>query len=238
MNYSSHISEEKIIDVALGQATENVRHEVLQHTEVCETCQDKLLNWKQLFKENSTEKPSPTVKEKIWDDLATVKTPIAKKRKKRAIVFGSISSAAIVFLAIGLLFFNKPREGSYQVVHNDDIQIDIFQPDDSTEQISVIPVADFTDVSGNLWFNDTTHEMLLEVDGLTNLADHDYQLWFVYKDNKIKGGEVLSIQDGVSRVFFRGKDIDQFKLLKASVEPIGGSAKPTGPETFIVPLDK
>lgn len=75
--------------------------------------------------------------------------------------------------------------------------------------------------------------MLLEVDGLEELINQDYQLWIIYTDNSIDH-EILPTQNGMTRMLFRDIDVDEFKKLKASVEPRGGSIEQTGPDTFIV----
>ncbi|RKQ35704.1 anti-sigma factor [Oceanobacillus halophilus] len=234
MSYNKHVPEEWMIELALGNISNEKRDDVLQHINRCEACRTEFESWKQIFSKQPSEQPTDSVKEKVWKDFQETKQPVKRKRKSLVITFAISSAAAIFFLAMGLIFYNPATNHSYQIAHNENIEEDILNQS-QTKQVAVIPVADFMDVSGNLWINDSTHEMLLEVDGLNHLPDHDYQLWIVYKDDEMDG-ELLSIQDGASRVFFKGKDVEQLKLLKASVEPLGGSVVPTGPETFVVPV--
>ncbi|WP_156289724.1 anti-sigma factor [Oceanobacillus salinisoli] len=234
MNYKQHVSEEQLIDLALGNLSEDKKKKVYEHMEHCGTCHRKLENWRFILEKEEKESPNSSVKERIWQDFEEKKHPIHRKRKKPAFVFVLGSAVAIFIVTVGLIFYNQSLERSYQVAYNDDVEEDIISKD-YTKQVAVIPVADFPDISGNLWINQSADEMLLEVDGLPQLSDNDYQLWIVYDDNLMEG-EVLYIQNGTSRVFFKGDDVGQFKFMKASVEPIGGSVEPTGPETFVVPV--
>lgn len=230
-----HIPEEKIIDYALGNIAQNNIHDLEEHIQSCPKCRESLNNWQGIFDEEIAEKPSADLDEKIWSRVVNQTTPVRKNRKPLIFTIGS--AAAIILLAIGLIYYRQSiTPAPYQVAHNEEINTDeiLFTPE--TRQMEVIPVADFNDVQGNLWVNDTRKEMLLEVDGLIQHTDYDYQLWIIYNNNDIDG-EVLPIYNGSSKIYFKGMDIQEFKKIKASLEPTGGSEIPTGPETFVIPLD-
>ena len=229
-----HIPEEKIIDLALGNITSaDELAELEHHLASCARCQHKLSAWRRMTETESNIEPSAALKEKIWQDV-TAEKPRRKAAKVPVIV--SIAAAAVLLFALGL-YQLKPTVDSpaMEVAQNDDIAEENLLHYPETKQLAIVPVSDFNHIRGNLWINNLTEEMLLEVDGLIRLKGQDYQLWIIYDNNDIQG-ELLSIEDGASRVLFKGPDIREFKLIKASVEPKGGSQKPTGPETFVVPL--
>jgi len=229
-----HFTEEALIDFCLGEVSFDRQQEINEHLETCAECKKVTETWLEVLNQQSSVQPSVDLKDKIWENAKKQRMPGKKPRT----FLMAISSAAVLFLLfMGLLLDNRSDFHSYEVAHNDDIQTESIQTNPQTEQLNVIPVAEFHDIKGNLWINGVNQELLLEVDGLADLSDRDYQLWIIYDNDNIKG-ELLSTIDGSSRVMIKGADVKQFKILKASIEPIGGSPEPTGPETFIVPLKK
>lgn len=231
---SKHFSEEVLIDYVLGEAPEDRQHEICKHLEKCTKCREINDNWIEVFNQQTNAQPPADLKDKIWKEAMTKRSP---RKKQRTFVFGLSSAAAVFLLLFGLLMNNHSNFYSYQVAHNDDIVTANIQSNPQTEQLSVIPVADFNDIKGRLWINGMSQELLLEVDGLADITDKDYQLWIIYDNDEIKG-ELLSTVNGTSRILIKGNDVPQFKIIKASIEPLGGSQEPTGPETFVVPLKK
>lgn len=228
MRQTNHLSEEQVIDLVLGNLTEN------DHVKKCDYCQAKLDSWSQILHQEISETPSEQMKEDIWTTFDKLRKPKQKIPRRRAFIYSFATVAAVLVIAVGLLFYKTSLVPSYEVSFNDDIDRHI-QHEAETKHVAVIPVADFPEISGNLWINDHTNELLLEVDGLKNLVNYDYQLWILYDEDKMDG-EVLSIQDGTSRVFLKTNQVGSLELLKGSLEPLGGSSEPTGPEMFIVPV--
>ena len=231
----NHIPEERIIDFVLGKIPQHMIIEMKTHLQSCHSCSETLRNWQEILEEDVVAEPSTALQEKIWNSMEEQITPIRKNRKP--LLYTVASAVAIVLLAIGLLFYRQSStHAPYQVAHNEEINTQEIQFTPETRQMEVIPVADYKDVHGNLWINDARKEMLLEVDGLVNHTDYDYQLWIIYNNNDIDG-EILPIYNGSSKVFFKGMDVQEFKSIKASLEPTGGSNIPTGPETFVIPIE-
>src|SRR5699024_1509436 len=103
--------------------------------------------------------------------------------------------------------------------------------------LKIVPVVDNTNMTGGVWLNQSTNEMILHVDGLVPLHTNNYQLWLIHK-NDDWNGELLNLRDGSIRVYYKGEDIAMLKYIKVSVEPPGVSLKPSGPEAFYVDLEK
>lgn len=232
-----HIPEMKLIDMAMEKIeSEEEREHIKKHLAICPHCREKLAKWQLVMETETNLQPSAELKENIWKQAsATMKPKERKKKAKTTVAFASAFIAASL-LVFGL-FHTKPHvHPTVEVAQNDRIEEENLRFYPETKQVAVIPVSDFNHIRGNLWMNDVTEEMLLEVDGFIPLQEKDYQLWIIYENNDIQG-ELLSVQDGVTRVLFKGPEINELKLIKASVEPKGGSSKPTGPNTFIVPLE-
>ncbi|WP_164669284.1 anti-sigma factor [Virgibacillus doumboii] len=242
MEFNNHIPEQKIIDFVLGNLNEEENAQITQHTKKCQACQEVLEEWQDTFdtEEQRSEQlqPSNLLKKRLDKSIEREDNAAEKKKRKQkpkpVYLLGSL--AAVLVLSIGLTtqFGNKTNTAvDEQVIYNDEIREERIQSKPNTEQLEIIPVSQFDQVSGNVWINDSTREMLVEIDGLTNLEGRNYQLWIIDTDDNIEG-ELLPIQNGSVRIFYQGKVVDQVKLIKTSVEPAGGSVKPTGPETFTV----
>ncbi|WP_445613684.1 anti-sigma factor domain-containing protein [Geobacillus sp. YF-1] len=240
----NHIPETKIVDWMLGTLPEQEKEAVSSHLRQCAFCQNALKAWEAIGMEatsRSVEPPS-AMKERIWANMEAQKQ--AKRMQHRLRWAAGLGGAALV----AFLFFVRssfsddgsvvPHEPSsnhyrYVVVEAPPERI-VHHPE--TKRFPIEPSAHFEQLNGTIWLNDDTKEMVMEIEGLKPFAARDYQLWIVYTDNEMKG-ELLTIRHGASRILITGEDVKRFKQIKASLEPKGGSATPTGPETFIVDLE-
>ncbi|WP_163971440.1 anti-sigma factor domain-containing protein [Oceanobacillus halotolerans] len=241
MTFGQHIEEQQVIDYVLGNLSEQQEINITEHTEQCSKCQAMLADWSQVLQPESEidVKPSPSLKEKIWEEKERKQIPKQKIKRHPRLLWVMGSVAVLLFLLVELLpkttVPNYTANSSFEVMHNGEISDDSIQTNPQTKQLEIESIADFDDVSGDIWVNDRYEELLVEVEGLLNRQDKDYQLWLIYPNNTMKG-ELLSIENGSSRVLIKGKDVSEFELIKASLEPVGGSKKPSGPDSFIVEL--
>ena len=234
MEFKSHIPEQMLVDYALGHITDKAKsRNIAEHTKQCNACKNVLESW-QTFAGKSIHgvEPPPGLKEKLRETIMKEQKPV-KRKKKPAIIF-AISSLAVLLCLVAGMVLNDPAK-TYKMVQHDAIEDEGLQSNPQTKQSAITPVANFDHLTGQIWLNDRTQEMLLEVNGLQQIKNRDYQLWIVYDNDDVEG-EILLIENGTSRVFIKGEDVERFKWIKASLEPLGGSDKPTGPDTFIVPL--
>lgn len=242
----SHIPETKLIDWLSGTLPEREKEEVSHHLTYCETCRSLLETWKGIGigAEAQYRQPPSLLKERIWADVE-----IRKQMKRVRLGFrwatglAALAIAAFVFAARTF----SPDDGQhmppnehdhYMIVQTSrDIPVQRIVHNPDTKQFPIEPLSNFETVRGTIWLNDANEEMLMEIDGMQTFATRDYQLWIIYTNNEVKG-ELLAIERGSSRIWIKGKDVKQFKQIKASLEPKGGSLTPTGPETFIVNLER
>lgn len=241
MKYNSfHLSEEKLIDFSLGKLHESDESEAQLHIDYCDECKERYEHWNAILTKetNEVEDFISVSKEKLWNKLEKQKTQKVQKRFVRSprLIYG-IGSAAALFLIIISAFILRGTYEKEMVISNEEIaQVENFQRMPDTRQLDIVPTATHQDINGNIWINDVTQEMLVEVGGLAQLTNRDYQLWIIYEDNFIKG-VIIPIQNGSSRMFLKEMNVTEFKQIKASIEPKGGSKVPTGPATFIVEIE-
>ncbi|WAA11928.1 anti-sigma factor [Fervidibacillus halotolerans] len=236
MKRAKHISEQKIIDFLSGELPEKEAEQIQSHLHECENCMNIAVRWGKLLKNTHLQpvQPSPELKEQMWKMVD--RKPL-KKRKGYVKPIATVLSFAAAISLFLLIFNGRPEmDKPYEVVKNDEIPFETFHATPNTKQWNIVPTMNHQQINGNIWINDDTNEMFLEVDGLPHYRNRDYQLWIIYSNNDVEG-ELLILQNGSSRIFFQGIDVEKFKLIKASVEPKGGSTHQTGPDTFFVDFE-
>ncbi|MFB4167141.1 hypothetical protein [Virgibacillus sp. JSM 102003] len=239
MTFNKHISESAIIDYLIGNLKQEENSEVIRHVNQCQACQETMKSWDGLLGDQEQNKavPSEALKAKLDNSIDKEETKQLKKgRIKPLYLFSSIATALFLFVGLLSSTSSQPPMMEEEVVYNDNIQVEQIQSNPGTIQHEIRPESRFDYVSGNVWINNRTRELLIEIDGLMNLNGHNYQLWMIDKNNRMEG-KLLPLEDGSVKVLYRGKDVNEIKFIKSSIEPAGGSSEPTGPETFTVHLD-
>lgn len=234
-----HIQEELLIDYALNILPEEKRSQINNHLSHCEQCRQNLISWKRLTA-GGTESiyPSETLHERVMESIQT--KSIKDKRIRPKPIFTAASIAAIIMLVVGLYQLNQQQpmteSDSYEYVTAQHEQIpEQFLTNPDTNRLDIIPVTINRNVKGDVWLNEVTNELILQVDGLTPLQSHDYQVWLVH-DNNVWNDELLRFKDGRIQVYYRVPDVKTVRYIKVSIEPMGGSPTPTGPETLFIDL--
>lgn len=233
---SKHIPEEQLVDYLLGNIGEWDAKQIKAHLNHCKKCQNLLSDWQFLLRQDHKQfQPSQSMKDRIQHSIIQVEEKSFKRRTvigKPGLLFATIACVFLIFYSVHS-YYQDINTRNYEIAENDEIPPETIQSAPHTQQIKVTPVSEFNQINGYVWVNRNRNEMLLEVDGLEELINQDYQLWIIYMDNSIDH-EILPTQNGMTRMLFRDIDVDEFKKLKASVEPRGGSIEQTGPDTFIV----
>ncbi|MDQ0233446.1 anti-sigma factor domain-containing protein [Metabacillus malikii] len=233
MSSNLHVTEQNMIDYLEGSLQHDEELTIKIHLQQCDKCSQTLMQWQSLLGAKQA-KPSPLLKERIWESIEEKQK--VKRSPSAKVYFITIGSIAAVLL-LGLLSFNNSQS---KLPNPNEMKVQAFQEQPHTQQMNITPITnnrESRELDGNIWINNTTDELLLEVYGLPKLNDRDYQLWMIYHDNEVKD-EILPIeQNGSSRIFIRSKNLIQLKQIKASIEPKGGSHSQTGPDTFIIEIN-
>lgn len=233
----NHIHEEKIVDYILGNLSSETATEVENHLKACSHCKAESESWQHLLDKANSPIPSPALKARLNENIERLPKQ-RKDRWKRPVI--AVASAAVLFLFVGLYLFNGKEQmdtvsQDYIMAQHDEIPENILVERSDTNHLEILPVATNESIRGDIWMNEATNEMMIRVDGLTPLNAQDYQLWLVRK-NDLWNGELLHLQNGSVRVYYKGPDIRLVKHIKVSVEPLGGSLTPTGPEKLRIDL--
>lgn len=239
MTLDEHWQDESLIDDVLHKLSPEQAQQLHAHLRKCDQCAGRHEEWQTILnREPDTSYNHNVLKQRLMHSAARFnedgKERVAARRTKRRLVgFSMATIAAVVFL----LFQLQPTaQNDFTTVQDDPAEAVAFIHDAHTVQYDVIPVMAM-DIRGEVWVNDMTKEMLIRIEGLTPMVHKDYQMWFVDSDNQLHS-KVLKLQNGKAVLYLNGDGIEHIRHVRTSLEPKGGSAFPTGADTFIVELER
>ncbi|SHG21102.1 anti-sigma factor [Ornithinibacillus halophilus] len=235
-----HFSEETIVDFIMGNLNDEQVEKMNQHLNQCSACQQIYDYWEQSLSMKQNEAPRPAIQAKLLQTIDE-KAMNSKYRKWKTPKFITAIAATLILMSIGLYQIvqdgpNNQSTTQYITAQHDSIPEHEFLENPDTNRLDILPVTTNSNVKSDVWLNEVTNEMMLFVDGLVPLEQQDYQLWLVHSNNNWNG-DILQLRNGKARVYYKMGDITELKLVKVSVEPLGGSLTPTGPETFYIDLN-
>ncbi|GIO98069.1 hypothetical protein J14TS5_31550 [Paenibacillus lautus] len=163
---------------------------------------------------------------------AYIRSLQGRLRIKKDVVLQALSGALLILLIAGL-FNLKGNEGQTHAAfeHTVSQRIADMQSED-TERYVIQPVEPFYG-NGSVWLKRRSGEMLIVVNGLHSLEEKDYQVWLQDEDRLSSAGFML-VQDPQGKSYYYGFGAEKAKRIVVSMEPKGGSRRPTGPEAVLV----
>ncbi|GGA73166.1 anti-sigma factor [Ornithinibacillus halotolerans] len=233
-----HLTEDILVDYVLGSLHSEQIKNVNKHVLICEECRERVSLWQQLTAKESELIPSKELQQRI---MATIDSQPKSKKKKHQFYYIVASTAVTIFLASILVFVNQSSHDlteskeEYITAQHNLIPEQSFLNRPETNRLDIFPVSLDKNIKGDVWLNEATNELIFQVDGLEPLTAHDYQVWLIHEDNVWKD-ELLQFENGRVQVYYKGPDVGTIRFIKVSVEPIGGSHTPTGPETLFIDL--
>ncbi|SER57591.1 hypothetical protein SAMN04487944_106107 [Gracilibacillus ureilyticus] len=231
-----HVREEEIIDFLNGDTEESENFKIEEHISECEQCKQLYLFWQEALPTGNETIPSPFLKIRVDKRLKRGWLQKRQIQKPFAVAAGMMIIMIVCLSLPDLLRQSVTTEPKYEIFQNSEIKDqEIFVSNPQVEKQEIVPIAN-NEVNGEVWVNNETSEILLELYGLSGLDQNDHQLWIVDHQNRAKG-EILMVENGTTRVLYRLDDLSHYKFLKGSLEPLGGSHQPTGPETFFVTFE-
>lgn len=237
----NHIKEETLVDYTLGKLNEEEANTVENHLSTCDACQETWKYWKQVLTTETQPIPSENLRKKLTESTNDNEEKTTRKNwRKYGFTATALASMFILFIGLYPLLKNKPitenGEQEYIVAQNEQIPDEILRNKQGTSRLDVQPVANHEQISGDVIFNEATNEIIVRVDGLKPLQTNDYQIWLIDRfDNS--NGDLLQLQEGSVRIYYKVPDLKLLKYIKMSIEPQGGSVNPSGPETFHVDFE-
>lgn len=236
-----HIESAKMVDYTLGNLSADDTLAVERHLRKCATCQNEYEYWRTMLASEKKIQPSAHLNEKIRQIHTSKQSTIKTKQSNKWIyvISSMVAGILIIFMLSNMkssndsFTFERVNQG-YIIAQQDEVpeRKMLLQP--ATNKQHIVSLTN-DDINGELWLNEETNEIFFHADGFMPLETEDYQLWVVHVDD-YWNGQLLHLQEGSARVYYKAPDITLLKYLKVSVEPRGGSLIPTGPDILFVDL--
>jgi len=229
------IPEETIVDCALGRLGDRREQEVWRHIAGCADCAAMYEDWRRLF-DAPTPAPAPTptaappatLRKRLAHAVRRQRTAAFLRRLQPRRQSHALAAVAMCMLALAL-FLSSPASAPGEPAPQDGTipHMDIaLKPETVKFAFKPGQAADAGGVTGYVWMNRHSQEVLVVMEGLAPLRDRDYQAWIVTGDEYASAG-VLRSGSGTSHVYYRGERLGDLRGLAISLEPKGGSRLPT-----------
>lgn len=233
MNNACFWREEEIADLLLGKLAAEKRVQLQRHLADCDRCAALVQDWSTLLAPSEPmPQPSLSLERRLLRRVAMERWISSLVDRLRANAW--VWRTAVLLICIGSLFALQRESVAPPALPDAAVTRDVAMVMDPHTVLYVVPVVP-GNVKGYVWVNDTSNEMLILTEGLVPSAEIDYQVWFITKDRRFHVG-LLHWQDGMAHLYFRGGELRQVENIAVSVEPKGGSFRPTGPDTIFVNL--
>lgn len=226
--------EEAVVDFVLGELADTDDRAFRRHLHHCESCRARLAEWRNtLAEEEKVGAPPPPLKRRLMRNIKP-KRPLKLPTVRRPVaVFLTLCAGVFLFLQLDSFSPSQPSPSQHEQPVSEKVRAPM-RP--NVQQVQYIPVSDRDrDVNGHVWLNPATNEMLLLLDGVSYIHGKNYRAWLVSTEERADAGR-LRVENGKARLYFHGRQLEDVRHIIVSVEPHGGGEKPTGPETFMIPL--
>ncbi|GFN33922.1 anti-sigma factor [Paenibacillus xylaniclasticus] len=248
MKYSTHCKrlygEEEWIDWLLSSSDDDASREMEQHLRLCPKCRGIVEKWTPLLQSadhsqelRETERmPSPNVYRKLRHHVRTRSVMLAIRRRGKWFA----AAAAALLLLVGVLAVYHSTEESTSDQRS--IYVAQYEPhavpfmnDPKTTSYRIFPYNEALG-EGYVWFNGSSQEMLVLLEGLFPSEGHVVQAWAVDDKGRANLGLLRQIEASREHLYFKGEQLINANHIVLTVEPIGGSEHPTSPDVFVFDL--
>jgi anti-sigma-K factor RskA len=224
--------EEDFVDYLLEKIDTEKCNAIKEHILECEDCYAKVKEWNILLINDPATQPSKAFKKRLKAEV------IGRKNKRKFYFPGIVFASCIVILMASIMLSplnNQVNETAYVHQHFNQTAQDIIANPDA-QKFHIKQVKNQQNIIGNVWVDNHANEMFMEVEGITPINERDYQIWLVHSNNTLDS-EILRIQNGKVYLYYKGPQGKNIKLIKVSIEPVGGSKYPTGPDALNIRFD-
>lgn len=243
-NRSCAVPEERIVQFILDRA-EFQDMELIQHLERCASCrslaqdlratlcgEDGNISRYEMMEPPARMQRRVLLRAKL---LQCVRWLIRDRRMRRSYVTISTMVGSIL-LVIGLFH-------AWSINEDVDLRLQDMVSKQTVQLISepgTVRYAEFVGqadqkINGEVWLNGQTGDLLLIVNGVGPLTSSDYQAWMVRHEGKDSMG-LLELDHQIGYLYVQGVQSSDVEHILVSMEPKGGSLKPTGPEAIRIHL--
>ncbi|WP_157274305.1 anti-sigma factor domain-containing protein [Paenibacillus fonticola] len=256
------ITEEQLVDFAMGQMAPEDQARVQQHRSQCPACDAMICDWSELLgqaaigtglvdtasmsashpqqeahpKAPSLPQPPRRLRLRLMVSfkLRSLRNKLAANRSRY--MYGALGGITVIMLVCSLFALRShgwPGGEQSRLERDISHQIHLIQSAD-TEQYTITPHPPYYG-EGIVWLKRESGEMLIVVDGLRSVVEKDYQIWLQMDDEASSPG-ILPVRHPEGKSYYHGYGFGEAERLVISLEPKGGSRVQTGPEAVWVEM--
>lgn len=254
---SCGVPEERWIDLLDGRLSERDAQALMAHKGECRDCRDTYAQWVELLGAESRAAPALSAGRRRSLLLRACVHAFARRTgrawraaaKRPALAASCGLGAAVVATLLLLHPFatdggkdagNELSPAGYARLHEPAGASVLSEPDTVVYKSgeggrSGMAIGLPGGAKETLWLNARTHELFLLMEGLLPSARTDVQAWARFGATNANLG-LLSFHDSRAHLYAANVRPEEWESVLLTIEPKGGSAMPTRPETVSIPL--
>jgi Uncharacterized protein conserved in bacteria len=239
-------SEEQWIDWLLGKQAADSYCEMAKHLNTCSACKEMVAVWQPILApEAATEGAGLAADNRLPSDQ--IRQSLRAHVKRHAVIrqlrhgwtsrskwAAALVSAVIVIVCAASLYgsVRQPADqrNHYVAAHEPEALDFINAPE--TASYKVHPYNNELG-EGYIWFNGDSGEMLVLLDGMIPTRDYDIQAWALEGGSRVNLGLLEQSERKHAHLYVKAGALANASQLALTIEPSGGSDKPTSPDAFL-----
>jgi anti-sigma-K factor RskA len=207
----------------LGSIEVSPRKALDDHVSSCDSCRELRAEYERVAELLPQALPQTRVRPEVRDRLRLRLALRARQRQRRPVMmmFAGVAAAVVLAVAAGAIA-NRALSG-----HSDGAPIEGIS---GSERFDLQASANAPDADGVLAVNPASRGVVLSVRGLPQLDHQIYQLWFIHPDGSRISGNTFTVDERGNALHTAAlpADISEFVGAGVTIEPEGGSQRPTG----------
>jgi len=236
--------EEDWIDWLRGHANGADRLEMERHLSQCVKCREIVAEWKPLLQEKAgldeapgeAAMPSRSVYRRLRTHVRA--RSIVQTIQGRGKRFAAAAAALALLVGVFGLYEttrDRPSDRRSVYVAQYEPKAVSFIHDPSTASYRIHPYNDELG-EGYVWFNGSSQEVLVLLEGLLPSENYVLQAWAVDDRGRANLGLLRHVEASREHLYFKGEQLAGANHIVLTVEPLGGSDRPTTPDAFVFEL--
>jgi anti-sigma-K factor RskA len=199
------------------------RNALDDHVSSCESCRELRAEYDRVAELLPRALPQTRVRPEVRDRLRLRLAVAARRRRQRrpVMLLAGVAAAAMLAVASGAII-TAALKGDSGGAPLEGIS--------GSERFNLEASVEAAGASGVLAVNPVSRGVVLSVRGLPQLDHQVYQLWFIRPDGSRMSGDTFAVDERGNGMHTAAlpADIGEFVGVGVTIEPEGGSQKPTG----------
>ncbi|MFC4098130.1 anti-sigma factor domain-containing protein [Paenibacillus xanthanilyticus] len=247
-------AEEDFVDLLMNRKTAAEALIMRRHLAACADCRARADEWTDLLDEETPDaagviagegekiaalEPSAAVRLRLARHVrrAAIRKRVADAARAHRKALTVAAAAAVLFVSLASLLrtMHEPEERRAEYVAEHEPRAMVLVNNPQTASLRVHAAGDELG-DGYVWFNGASREVFVLLEGLLPSADLDVRAWAENERGRENLGVLRHEEANLAHLYVRGRMLDQARHIVLTVEPSGGSIKPSAPDALVFRL--